>query len=281
MIFDFKQATENDHVCRYTIPPTNGHSPQMPINSTLSNHQVPMIQTLTNYCLSQLFLKNQQYQRQTHPHLHSHSHAHHMQHFVAQQSKVISNKPIPMTTHYVDATTALQTKSPTFLPTYYFNIEVNSTPFGRIVIEVRTDTAPKMAKNFDMLVSGELGYGYKNCSIFQCWENESIITGDYEMNNGRGGKSPITEDGYFIPDDTKILASRGSVGMRRSQKKHDNCGSVASQFRIVVQEMRGFTAIFGHVVEGIELVDKISSFGDSTGKPSKSILISDCGKLSN
>ncbi|CAG5101001.1 Similar to PPIF: Peptidyl-prolyl cis-trans isomerase F [Cotesia congregata] len=163
-------------------------------------------------------------------------------------------------------------------PMYYFNIEVNGSPHGRIVIEVRPDVAPKMAKNFSVLATGEIGVGYKGCSIFQCWEGESVITGDFELNNGRGGRS-IYEDGYFMPDDTKFPAVRGAVGMRRTQKRHDNLGMVGSQFRIILQEMRGFTGIFGHVVEGLELVEKISTYGDQTGKPTKTIIITKCGKL--
>lgn len=162
-------------------------------------------------------------------------------------------------------------------PIYFFNIEINGSPFGRILIEVRNDVAPKMAKNFGSLASGELGFGYKGCSIFQCWENESIITGDFELNNGRGGRS-VFEDSFFMPDDTKILAIRGSVGMRRSQKRHDNLGLVGSQFRIILREMRGFTGIFAFIVEGLDLVDKISKAGDSAGKPQSNVIIVNCGK---
>ncbi|XP_046744759.1 uncharacterized protein LOC124410436 isoform X1 [Diprion similis] len=163
-------------------------------------------------------------------------------------------------------------------PLYYFNIDVNGAPQGRIVIEVRPDAAPKMAKNFSVLATGEIGVGYKGCTIFQCWEGESVITGDFELNNGRGGRS-IFEDGFFMPDDTKFPAVRGAVGMRRTQKRHDNLGMVGSQFRIILQEMRGFTGIFGHVVEGLDLVEKISTYGDQTGKPTKTILITKSGKL--
>ncbi|XP_046391556.1 uncharacterized protein LOC124159688 [Ischnura elegans] len=167
---------------------------------------------------------------------------------------------------------------PSPYPLYYFNVDVNGIPLGRIVIEVCPDVAPKMAKNFGVLCTGDVGVSYKGCQIFQCWEGESVITGDFELNNGRGGRS-IFEDGYFMPDDTKFPAVRGAVGMRRTQKRHDNLGMVGSQFRIILQEMRGFTAIFGHVVEGLEIVEKISTYGDPTGKPTKTIMISKCGKL--
>lgn len=183
-------------------------------------------------------------------------------------------------------TMAAVTSSPTLLvnptvhvyPIFYFNIEINGQQFGRILIEVRNDVAPKMAKNFGALTTGELGFGYKGCTIFQCWENESIITGDFELNNGRGGRS-VFEEGFFMPDDTKILAIRGSVGMRRSQKRHDNMGLVGSQFRIILREMRGFTGIFAFVIEGLDLVEKISQAGDSAGKPQSNVVIVSCGKL--
>ncbi|XP_045448878.1 uncharacterized protein LOC123657365 [Melitaea cinxia] len=163
-------------------------------------------------------------------------------------------------------------------PLFYFDLEVNGSPFGRVVIEVREDVAPRMSRNFAVLTTGELGVGYRGCTVFQCWENESVITGDFELNNGRGGRS-VFEESFFMPDDTKMVAVRGAVGMRRSQKRHDNLGLVGSQFRIMLREIRGFTAIFAFVVDGLELVDRLSRTGDSAGKPHSSIIIASCGKL--
>ncbi|CAH0723063.1 unnamed protein product, partial [Brenthis ino] len=173
---------------------------------------------------------------------------------------------------------SLLRRNPSVYPLFYFNLEFNGSPFGRIVIEVRDDVAPRMAQNFSALSTGELGIGYCGCHVFQCWENESLITGDFELNNGRGGYS-IFEENYFMPDYTKMVAVRGAVGMRRSQKRHDNQGLVGSQFRIMLREIRGFTAIFAYVVEGLELVERLSRTGDSTGKPHSTILIANCGKL--
>ncbi|KAK3930337.1 Peptidyl-prolyl cis-trans isomerase E [Frankliniella fusca] len=162
-------------------------------------------------------------------------------------------------------------------PRYFFHISINGVPKGQIIIETRPDVAPKMCRNFDRLTTADRRASYKNCSFFQCWKEESVITGDYEFNTGRGGKS-IYEEGYFQPDETRLPAIRGAVGMRRQQKKHDYFGYVGSQFRIILQEMQGFTGIFGHVVEGIEIVDLIASFGDQTGKPVKPVTITRCGK---
>jgi cyclophilin family peptidyl-prolyl cis-trans isomerase len=208
--------------------------------------------------------------------------------FIPDLNGMVLQHSLHSTGNLTSTTTTLANSQPTIAaivqnpsvhvyPIYFFNIEINGSPFGRILIEVRNDVAPKMAKNFGSLATGELGFGYKGCSIFQCWENESIITGDFELNNGRGGRS-VFEDSFFMPDDTKILAIRGSVGMRRSQKRHDNLGLVGSQFRIILREMRGFTGIFAFIVEGLDLVDKISKSGDSAGKPQSNVIIVNCGK---
>lgn len=215
-------------------------------------------------------------------HLQQQSSAAHLHHHSQQQSNGVliattSAISSSTTTNSQASTSIVQNPTVHVYPIYFFNIEINGNPFGRILIEVRSDVAPKMAKNFGALCTGELGFGYKGCHIFQCWENESIITGDFELNNGRGGRS-VFEESFFMPDDTKILAIRGSVGMRRSQKRHDNMGLVGSQFRIILREMRGFTGIFAFVVEGLDLVDKISKAGDSAGKPQSNVIIVNCGK---
>lgn len=212
------------------------------------------------------------HQQAHHHHHHVNSHPHH-NHQLLHSTNISSSSSNSSGSNSIICNPTVH-----IYPIFYFNIEINGQPFGRILIEVRNDVAPRMAKNFAALASGELGFGYKGCQIFQCWENESIITGDFELNNGRGGRS-VFEEGFFMPDDTKILAIRGSVGMRRSQKRHDNMGLVGSQFRIILREMRGFTGIFAFVIEGLELVEKISQTGDSAGKPQSNVLIVSCGKL--
>ncbi|KAL1497701.1 hypothetical protein ABEB36_008618 [Hypothenemus hampei] len=288
VIFDFqllKQALSNIQNGELVFP---GNSRIVP-----PSQQNPIL-FLANYCMSRLYSRHAMSKQQPiNGSLDFHNNnqnVNHSQNSVPQQTNYLAHNPQQFTATpkniYQENNLLMQPMMPSpqmrqpsnLCPLYYFNIEVNGTQMGRIVIEVRADVAPKMAKNFGVLATGETGMGYKGCQIFQCWEGESVITGDFELNNGRGGRS-IFEDSYFLPDDTKLVASRGTVGMRRTQKRHDNLGMVGSQFRIILQEMRGFTGIFGHVVEGLELVEKISTYGDTAGKPTKNILISNCGKL--
>lgn len=280
VIFDFqllKQALGNIH---------NGESVYPGNSRALTTSQQNPILFLANYCMSQLYSRHMMSKQNVNGTLDYHNHNSvpsigYLPHNVPPQHLVI---PAPKNIYQENNLLQNMIHSPqirnpaNMCPLYFFNIEVNGAQLGRIVIEVRADVAPKMAKNFGLLTTGEAGMGYKGCQIFQCWEGESVITGDFELNNGRGGRS-IFEEAYFLPDDTKLMAVRGTVGMRRTQKRHDNLGMVGSQFRIILQEMRGFTGIFGHVVEGLELVEKISTYGDTAGKPTKNVLIAKCGKL--
>ncbi|XP_002000658.3 peptidyl-prolyl cis-trans isomerase A1 [Drosophila mojavensis] len=161
-------------------------------------------------------------------------------------------------------------------PVYFLDMEMSGKAIGRILIEVCANVAPRMAENFHSLIMHHRGFGYKGCSVFQIWNNESITTGDFELQNGRGGYSAL-EERFFMPDKTGLPAKRGAVGMRRGLQRYDNHGFVGSQFRMVINDVRTFTAIFGFIIDGIEVLDKIGSTGDAHGNPTVSISIKDCG----
>jgi len=165
-------------------------------------------------------------------------------------------------------------------PRFFLDLEVDGMVEGRVILETRPDVAPKMAKNFGSLCTGEKGLGYKGCQVFQCWGGESCIAGDFECNSGRGGRSIYAEEPFFMPDDSKLPCVRAAIGMRRTQKKHHSQGLVGSQFRILLREMPFFTGVFGHVIHGLELIERVSFLGDHQGFPRKLITVANCGLLS-
>ena len=53
---------------------------------------------------------------------------------------------------------------------------------------------------------------------------------------------------------------------------------VASQFRVILANMNTqFTGIFGHIVSGIEALDKVADIGGEGGRPEKIALVTNCG----
>jgi len=53
---------------------------------------------------------------------------------------------------------------------------------------------------------------------------------------------------------------------------------VASQFRIILANMNTqFTGIFGHVVSGIDALDKVANIGGEGGRPEKIASVVNCG----
>jgi hypothetical protein len=61
-------------------------------------------------------------------------------------------------------------------------------------------------------------------------------------------------------------------------KKHSSLNQVASQFRVILANMSSqFTGIFGHVVAGIDALDKVANIGGEGGRPEKIAVVANCG----
>ena len=138
-------------------------------------------------------------------------------------------------------------------------VEMDFGEYGTILIEVDKNAAPKTAKNFISLVKS--GF-YDGLTIFRAQKNFVIQGGRndsvkldpiYGEFNSNGHKNPISHQ-------------RGVISMARSGEPD----SATSQFFITLhndaaESLDGEYAAFGHVVEGMEVVDAIASdlFGHS------------------
>lgn len=184
VVFDFqllKQALLNIH---------SGEMPAPGGSRLLTPSQQNPILFLANYCMSQLYSRhvltkqhlqngNVDFHQQSLPPPHLVTPTQHVPpHLILASPKNVSYPDNAlMVPNMIHSPQNIIRNPSNSYPLYYFNIDVNGSPHGRIVIEVRPDVAPKMSKNFGVLATGELGMGYKGCSIFQCWEGESVITG--------------------------------------------------------------------------------------------------------
>lgn len=135
--------------------------------------------------------------------------------------------------------------------------------FGTIKVELDADTAPITVSNFAHLVN----QGFYNGLTFHRIIKDFMVQGGDPKGNGKGG-TDVNIIGEFSENGKKndIKHERGVISMARSQSKN----SASSQFFIVHKDsshLDGQYAAFGHVTEGMDVVDKISEVPaqDSSG----------------
>lgn len=126
---------------------------------------------------------------------------------------------------------------------------------GRMVAELYPEVAPNTVNNFISLVKS----GFYNGLIFHRVIPGFMIQGGCPQGTGMGGPG-YTIQGEFASNGVAnpIRHTRGVISMARAQDPN----SAGSQFFIMhadAPHLDGDYAAFGHVVEGIEVVDEIAA----------------------
>ncbi|KAJ2612692.1 hypothetical protein EV177_002869 [Coemansia sp. RSA 1804] len=165
---------------------------------------------------------------------------------------------------------------PEAFPRVFFQVTADDQPVGRIEIELRVDLVPKTAENFRQLCTGECGFGYRGSTFHRVIPQFMLQGGDFTNHNGTGGKSiygaKFADENFALKHTEPGLLSMANAGPNTN----------GSQFFITTVPcpwLDGKHVVFGKVIVGMEVVKKIEAMGDSSGKPSKKIVIEDCGQL--
>ena len=153
--------------------------------------------------------------------------------------------------------------------------EVLETNYGTIVIKLYDDAAPIHSANFRKLVVE--GF-YDSLQFHRVIPNFVIQGGD--PNTRTANKTSYGEGGpgYTLPAEIGKPHLRGSVGMaREGDAANPQRRSNGSQFYICIQDLPhldGKYTVFGEVVKGMNVVDKISEVPrDKNDVPLKPVYI--------
>jgi len=124
------------------------------------------------------------------------------------------------------------------------------TKYGRIIIKLRPDLAPKHAERLKLLAREKF---YDNVPFHRVIDGFMAQTGDGQRGDGTGGSKYPNLPAEF----SNVPFKRGIVGMAR--KGGDN-NSANSQFFIMFTDypsLNGQYTVIGEVVSGMEAVNKI------------------------
>jgi peptidylprolyl isomerase len=132
------------------------------------------------------------------------------------------------------------------------------TKYGRIVIKLRPDLAPKHAERIKTLARDKF---YDNVPFHRVIGGFMAQTGDGQNGDGTGGSKYPNLPAEF----TKTPFTRGVVGMARRGDSND---SANSQFFIMFGDgsfLNGQYTVVGQVVSGMEVVDKLKKGEGQSG----------------
>lgn len=149
-------------------------------------------------------------------------------------------------------------------------VEIDIKKYGKIKLELDADIAPITVTNFINLVNKKF---YDGLTFHRIIEGFMIQGGAFEKDGSYKKANNIKGEFLLNNVNNTISHKRGVISMARA----DDYNSASSQFFIMHEDdfsLDGKYAAFGHVIDGIKVVDKIAKDSKPTDN-NGSISISD------
>ena len=165
----------------------------------------------------------------------------------------------------------------------FFDVGINDENQGRIIFELANDLVPTGASNFLAFCGGvEIDSeikGYKGTNFHTVKEGFMIQGGDID---GKGGRCvpELSNDisGLYFKDECLTISHSIPGILSMACPGVDGNGSEFFITTTPAQHLDSRHQVIGRVIEGLDVVKKLSSVFAINGEPVTEIVITDCGE---